>query len=84
MFEFAEEALNPVALAVERIANAGFPFAIGSGRNFGRRALSLDQIADVASVISFLVRHYGARFETVQQTKRARMEVLLNIWMSPS
>jgi hypothetical protein len=28
VFEFAEEAFDPVALSVERVAEAGLPFAI--------------------------------------------------------
>jgi hypothetical protein len=72
VFELAEEALDLVALAVERLAEARFPFAIGFGRDVGHCALRLDQIADVAGVIGFVGQHDGARFEAIQQAKRGR------------
>ncbi len=77
MFEFAKEALDLVALAVELFAEAGFPFAVGFGRGVGQRALSLDQAAHVASVIGFVSQHDGARSETLQQAKRGRPVVRL-------
>ena len=70
MFELAEEALDQVSLAIERLAEAGFPFAVGFGWNVGHRALRFDQIADAVGVISFVGEHDGARIETVKQAER--------------
>lgn len=70
MFELAEEALDEVAFAVERLAEAGLPFAVGFGRDVGHRALRLDQIADAVGIISLVGQNDGARIETIKQAER--------------
>jgi hypothetical protein len=42
VFDLAEEALDEITLAIERFAEAWFPFAIRFGRDVGHRALILD------------------------------------------
>ena len=70
MLELAEEALDQVAFTVERLAEAGFPFAIGFGRDVGHRALRLDQVANAIGVISLVGQNDGARIETIKQAER--------------
>ncbi len=77
MLELAEEALDLVAFAVERFAEAGFSLAISLGRDVGHRALPFDQVADAARVIGFVGKHDGARFELVEQGQRGRRVVSL-------
>jgi hypothetical protein len=66
-----EEAFDKVALAVKRLAEAGFPFAVGLGRDVGHRALRLDQIADAIRVISLVGQNDGARIEAIEQAERS-------------
>ena len=70
VLELAEEAFDQIAVTVERLAEAGFPFAIGFGRDVGHRALRLDQIADAIGVISLVGENDGARIETIKQAER--------------
>ncbi len=67
VLDLAEEALDEVALAIEHLAETGFPFAIGFGRDVWHRALRLDQIADPVGVISFVGQDDGAGIEAIQQ-----------------
>ncbi len=67
MFELAEEALDEVALAVERLAEAGLPAPVGLGRDVGRCALLLDQCTDTVGVIGLVGENDGARTEAVEQ-----------------
>src|SRR5262245_1995843 len=46
VLQLREEALDQVALAVEALAEAGFPAPVALGRDVGRGALVLDQLAD--------------------------------------
>src|SRR2546430_8750921 len=50
VLQLREEALDQVALAVEALAEAGFPAPVALGRD-GRGALVLDQLADAIGVI---------------------------------
>ena len=77
MLELAEEALDEVALAVERFAEAGLPFAIGLGGNVGHRTLRLDQVTDAARIVSLVAEHDGARRQPVEQAERGRCVVRL-------
>ena len=77
VLELAEEALDLVAFAVERPAEAGLPLAVGLGRDVGHRALAFDQVTDAARVIGFVGEHDGARFEPVEQGQRGRRVVRL-------
>ena len=70
MLQFAEEAFDQVALAVERLAEAGLPFAVGLGGDVGHRTLALDQVADAARIISLVAEHDGAGSEAVEQAER--------------
>ena len=72
VLELAEEALDQVALAIEDLAEAGLPFAIGFGRNVRHRALRLDQVADAVGVIGFVGQDNGAGIEAIQQPIRRR------------
>ena len=67
MLELAEEPLDQIALAIEPLAEAWFPFAIGFGRNVGDRALGLDEVADAIGIIGFVREYDGALIETVEQ-----------------
>ena len=74
MFELAEEALDPVALAIEPLREAGLPFAIGFGGDVGRGALVLDQAADTVGIIGFVAEQDGAGAEAIEQRiDRARV-----------
>ena len=77
MFEFAKEAFDKVALAVERFAEAGLPLAVGFGRDVGHRALALDQVADGVAVIRLVAQHDRARFEPVEECQRSGCVVCL-------
>jgi len=70
--ELAEESLDLVSLAVEGLAEAGPPCATGFGRDIGRSALRLEQVADVAGVTSFVGQDDGARFGTIEPPCRGR------------
>jgi hypothetical protein len=72
VLELAEEALNLVALAVERLAKAWLPFAVGLCRDVRHGALGFDQVADAVCIISLVGKHDGARFEPVKQVVRGR------------
>ena len=71
VLEFAEEALDQIALAVEHLAEAGFPFAVGLRRDVGHRALRLDQIADSIGVISLVGQNDGAWIKAIEQAERS-------------
>jgi hypothetical protein len=75
VLELAEEALDQIAFAVEHLAEARFPFAIGFGRDVGNRALRLDQVSYAIGVISFVGEDDGSRIETVKQAERCRSVV---------
>ena len=77
MLELAEEALDLIALAVERFREAGSPLPVGFGRDVRHRALRLDQITDRVAVIGFVTEHDGARFKPVEQCQRGRRVVRL-------
>jgi hypothetical protein len=77
VLKLAEEALDEVALAVERLAEAGFPFAVGFGRDVGDRALGFDQRADAIGVVGFVAEDDGARREPVKQAMRGGSVVRL-------
>lgn len=75
MLEFAKKALDLIAFAVERPAEARLPLAIGFGRDVGDRALTLDQVADAARIIGFVAKHDRARLKLVEQLERGRCVV---------
>lgn len=54
-------------LAVERLREAGPPFAVGLGRDVGHRALAIDKVADGVAVVSLVAKHDFARFGPVKQ-----------------
>ncbi len=67
MLERAEEALDPVALAVECFAEARLPYTIALGRDVGRGALLLDQRADAVGIVGLVRKDDGARPEAIEQ-----------------
>ena len=67
MLELGEEALDQVALAVEPLAEAGFPLPIGFGRDVRGGSLRLDQLTDAVRVICLVRQHDGAWAEMVEQ-----------------
>ena len=77
MLELAKEALDEIALAIKHLAEAGFPFAVGFGRDVRHRALRLDQVADAVGVISFVGQDDGAGIEAIQQPVCSRPIVCL-------
>ena len=77
MLELAEEAFDLIALAVERLREAGPPLAVGLGRDVGNSALALDQVADGVAVISLVAQYDGARFEPIEQFQCGRRIVRL-------
>lgn len=69
MLELAEEAFDQIAFAIEPLAEAGFPFAIGFGRDVRHCALRFDQVADAIGVISLVGKNDGARIKAIQQAE---------------
>jgi hypothetical protein len=67
VLQLREEALDQVALAVEALAEAGFPAPVALGRDVGRGALVLDQLADAIGVVGLIRQHDGSRDEMVEQ-----------------
>lgn len=67
VLELAEEPFDQVAFAVEPLAEARLPFAVGLGRDVGRGALVLDQRTDAVGIIGLVGEHDGARPELVEQ-----------------
>ena len=67
MLELTEEAFDQIALAIERFAEAWFPFAIGFGRDVGHCALRFDQVADAVGIISLVGQNDGVRIEAIEQ-----------------
>ena len=67
VLQLGEEALDEVALAVETLAEARFPFPIGFGRNVGRGSLLLDQCADAVGIVSLVGQHDRVRAEMIEQ-----------------
>ena len=70
MLQFAEEALDLVAFAVERLREAGSPLSVGLGRDVRDRALAFDQVADGVAIISLVAENDGARCEPVEKFQR--------------
>ena len=77
VLELAEEALDLIAFAVARFAEAGLPLAVRLGRDFGNRALAFDQVADGVAVIRLVAQHDRARFEPVEECQRSGCVVCL-------
>ena len=69
VLELAEEAFDQVAFAIEPLAEAGFPFAIGFGGDVRHRTLRFDQVADTISVIGLVGKNDGTRIETIEQAE---------------
>ena len=67
MLQLGEEALDQVALAVELLAEAGFPVAVALRREDPRGTLVPDQFADAVSIVSFVSQHDRVRVEVVEQ-----------------
>lgn len=67
MFEFVEEALDEVALAVERLAEAVLPLAVRFGRDVRHRVLGLDQLADAVRIIPLVGEQDRVRSKPVEQ-----------------
>jgi hypothetical protein len=67
VLELAQEVLDEVALTIEHLAETGFSFAIGFGRDVGRRALFLDQRADAVGIVGLVGKHDHVRPEMVAQ-----------------
>jgi hypothetical protein len=67
VLQLREEALDQVALAVEALAEAGFSAPVALGRDVGRGALVLDQLADAIGVVGLIRQHDGSRDEMVEQ-----------------
>jgi hypothetical protein len=67
VLQLREEALDQVALAVETLAEAGFPAPVALARDVGRGALVLDQLADAIGVVGLIRQHDGSRDEMVEQ-----------------
>lgn len=72
MLELAEEAFDQIAFAIEPLAEAGFPFAIGFGGDVRHRALHFDEVADAICVISLVGQNDGARIKAIQQAEGGR------------
>jgi hypothetical protein len=77
VLELAEEALDLIALAVERLAEAGLPFAVGLGGDVGHRALAFDQVANGVAVIRLVAQHDRARLQPVEECQRSGCVVRL-------
>jgi len=60
-------ALDQVALAIEPLAEAELPAPVALGRDVGRGALVLDQLADAIGVVGLIRQHDGSRDEMVEQ-----------------
>ena len=67
MLQLGEEPLDEIALAIEALAEAGLPTPVTFGRDVGRGALVLDQLADAVGIISLVRQDDGARAEMVEQ-----------------
>lgn len=77
VLELAEEAFDQIAFAIERFAEAWFPFAVGFGRDVGHGALRLNEVADAISIIGFVGQNDGVRIETIKQAICGRSVVRL-------
>lgn len=67
VFELAEEAFDQITLAIEPLAGAWLPFAIGFGWDVGHCVLGVDQVADAIGIVGFVGQNDGARIEAVEQ-----------------
>lgn len=67
MLQLGEEPLDQIALAVEAFAEARLPAPVALGRDVGRGALVLDQLADAVGIVSLVREHDGVRSEMVEQ-----------------
>ena len=66
VLQLREEALDQVALAVEALSEAGFPAPDALGRDVGRGALVLDQLANAIGVVRLIREHDGSRDKMVE------------------
>ena len=67
MLEFVEEALDEVALPVERVIDGALDLAVAAGRDVGPSAASFDQIDDSAGVVAAVSDEVAIRLEPVDQ-----------------
>ena len=67
VFELAEEAFDQITLAIEPLAEAWLPFAIGFGWDVGHCVLGVDQVADAIGIVGFVGQNDGARIEAIEQ-----------------
>jgi hypothetical protein len=67
VFQFREEPLDEVALAVEPLAEAWLPLPIALWRDIGRGTLVLDQLADAVGVVGLVGKDNRMRPEMVEQ-----------------
>jgi hypothetical protein len=77
VLELAEEALDQIAFAIQRLAEAGLPFAIGLGRDVRHRTLRLDQVADAVGVVGLVGKNDGAWIKAIQQKMGGRAVMCL-------
>ena len=75
--ELAEEALDLIAFAVERLAETGLSLAVRFGGDVGHRALAFDQLADGVAVIRLVAQHDRARLQPVEECQRSGCVVRL-------
>jgi hypothetical protein len=67
VLQLGEEALDQVTLAVEPLAEAGFPTPIALRRDVRSGALLLDQRAHAVGIIGLVRQHDRARAELIEQ-----------------
>lgn len=65
-FQFAEEALDEVAVPLERLGEAPPRFAVGHGRDV-RHRVCLDQRSEAVGIIGFVADEDAARGKAVEQ-----------------
>ncbi len=78
LLELVEEALDEVALTIDRLLPAILPLAIGAVRNVGGGTLIANAGSHAVGVVTLVGDDDGARLEAVEQGPRARDVVVVS------
>ncbi len=73
MLELAEEALDQIALAIDRRIDGALDFAVATGRDVGLAASAPDQVDDRLSIVAAVGDESARRRQAAQQPRANRL-----------
>lgn len=69
MFEFVEEALDQVALSIERVVDRALDLTVAAGGDVSSAAAAFDQIDDSAGIIAAVGNEIAIRLKPFEQDR---------------